>query len=97
MVEASNSVENKELIAASLGATIQYGVATIQGLAAGNGGAVAALVAFKSGSDLRLFVGPLVLFSLGFGASVVCGFFSYLSQSAYTRALQSSGPCGRCR
>lgn len=97
MSEAQDKPVSNELIAASLGATIQYGVATIQGLIAGNAGAIAALVAFKSGATLRLYACPLVIFAVGFALSILCGFFSYLSQSAYTRDIRSPNQCHRCR
>lgn len=76
---------------ASFTATIQYGVLAIQGLMAGNGGAITALFALKDGAQLRQYAIPALIFATGFVAAIACAFFSYLSQSRFTQALFGEG------
>ena len=88
--------ERIALAAASLGATVHYGVTVIHGLITGNLAAIAALVTFKSGATLRLYSGSLICFSAGFTLSLLCGFLSYISQSAYTgESIERGDSCRR--
>ena len=68
----------------SFSATIQYGVTVIQGLMAGNGGAVTALFALKDGAQLREYALAALIFGGGFCAAIACAFLSYLAQGHFT-------------
>ncbi|WP_142850980.1 hypothetical protein [Telmatospirillum sp. J64-1] len=87
------STHNKEAQVASFAATIQYGVVTIQGLLAGNGGGVTALFALKGGNDLHRYVDAAAVFASGFVFALVCSFCSYFSQGLLTRSA-AAGAAG---
>lgn len=78
---------NVSSVNTSFTATIQFAVVGIQGLLAGNGGGITALLALKNGAELINYICPIFLFGVGFCSAILCSFFSYISQGYYTRRI----------